>query len=228
MAVTLANGLVLMTDFVLLIPIAYTMGAKYGITSESLLGILFLPNGLGNFVGAPIGGLMSDAVVRKAQEKRMGLWVPEDRLRAAWLGGLLLVPISITLAGFTTAYVDGKVGLVINIICLFTNGIGVDIVLTPIGAYTVDIVPSRSAEVNAAVMGLRSLLIAAFSAVCIPAVELIGVAATYTIAGMLSLVGYVLIWLTIRYGEQMRAYVDVGYPNFDDQGSDRGDNTAES
>ena len=23
-----------------------------------------------------------------------------------------------------------------------------------------------------------------------------------------------LIWLTIRYGERMRAYVDVGYPDF--------------
>jgi hypothetical protein len=36
-----------------------------------------------------------------------------------------------------------------------------------------------------------------------------------------------LIWLTIRYGEQMRAYVDVGYPNFDIQALNDDDTTAQ-
>ena len=106
-------------------------------------------------------------MVRQAKEKRNGVWVPEDRLRAVWLGGLVLVPISVTLSGFTTAYVDGTLGLVINLVCFFTNGVGVscflnvcdidestdqvDMVLIPIGAYTVDIMPSRSAEVMAAI-----------------------------------------------------------------------------
>ena len=76
-------------------------------------------------VGAPIAGRLSDRVVRQAKEKRKGVWVPEDRLRAVWLGGLVLIPISVTLAGFTTAYVDGKVGLVITLVCLFFNGVGV-------------------------------------------------------------------------------------------------------
>ncbi|KAF8127212.1 hypothetical protein EV363DRAFT_1585521 [Boletus edulis] len=85
------------------------------------------------------------------------------------------------------------------------------------GAYTIDIIPSRSAEVMAAVSALRSLLIAPISVLFIPAVETIGVAATNTLTGLLVLVGYFLIWLTIRYGKQMRAYADVGYPNFDAQ-----------
>lgn len=76
-------------------------------------------------VGAPIAGRISDAVVRRAKEERKGIWVPEDRLRAVWLGGLVLIPVSVTLAGFTTAYVDGTVGLVINLVCFFTNGMGV-------------------------------------------------------------------------------------------------------
>jgi len=214
MAVALSNSFVFLSGMVLLIPIAYTVGAKYGIASESLIGMLFLPNGLGSIIGAPIGGHMSDAVVRRTKKKGKRAWVPEDRLRAVWLGGLVLVPVSITLSGFTTTYVDGMVGLVINLVCLFANGAGVDMVLNPIGAYAVDIMPSRSAEVMAAIAALRSLLVAALSALCIPAVETIGVAATNSIAGILSLVGYFLIWLTIRYGERMRAYVDVGYPDF--------------
>jgi len=218
--VALANSFVFVPDLVLLMPIAYTIGAKYGIASESLIGMLFLPSGLGNIVGAPIGGRLSDEVVRKAKEKCNRIWVPEERLRAAWLVGLVLVPMSVILAGFTTTYVDGVIGLVINLVCLFNDGAGVNIVLNTIGAYAVDIMPSRSAEVVAAISAFRSLFLAALSMLCIPAVETIGVAATNTIAGILALVGYLLIWLTVRYGEQMRAYVDVGYPDFHVQESE--------
>jgi hypothetical protein len=125
----------------LCLPLTCPKGAKYGIASEGLIGALFLPNGFGNVgtssrltgrlilltctVGAPIGGRISDAVVRRAKEERKGIWVPEDRLRAVWIGGLVLIPISVTLAGFTTKYVDGTIGLVINLMCLFTNGVGV-------------------------------------------------------------------------------------------------------
>ena len=76
-------------------------------------------------VGASIAGRISDKVVRQAKEERKGIWVPEDRLRAVWLGGLVLVPLSVTLSGFTTAYISGTVGLVINLVCFFTNGVGV-------------------------------------------------------------------------------------------------------
>ncbi|KAG8217168.1 major facilitator superfamily domain-containing protein [Butyriboletus roseoflavus] len=219
-------------------------GTKYGIASEALIGALFLPNGFGNFVGAPVAGYLSDMAVRRAKEERRGVWVPEDRLRAVWLGGLVLVPASVTLAGFTTAYVDGMVGLVINLVCLFTNGMGVsrfpdnsgtdasthqvDMVLTPIGAYTVDVMPSRGAEVMAAIAALRSLLLAPVSALLIPSVETIGVAATNSASGILALLGYFLIWLTIRYGKHMRAYVDVGYPDFDSQASNGGGTTTEN
>lgn len=117
-------------------------GAKYGFQTEGMIGALFIPTGLGNFgtpprscfisfpihaypVGAPISGRISDMVVRRGKEQRKGVWVPEDRLRAVWLGGLVLVPISVTLVGFVTTYVDGTLGLVINLLCLFTNGLGV-------------------------------------------------------------------------------------------------------
>ncbi|KAG9318091.1 major facilitator superfamily domain-containing protein [Chiua virens] len=214
LAITLANTFALLSDYTLLVPLAYTIGARYGISSEALIGMLFLPNGAGNFLGAPFAGRFSDNAVLQAREKRKGVYYPEDRLRAAWLGSLVLSPLSVTLAGFTTTYIDGTVGLVINLICLFANGVGVDMVLTPIGTYTVDIMPSRSAEVMAAISALRSLLIAPASALILPLVDTIGVAATNSISGVLCLVGYLLVWLTIRYGAQMRAYADVGYPDF--------------
>ncbi|KAJ2985708.1 hypothetical protein NUW54_g10060 [Trametes sanguinea] len=46
--VALAGTTTLVTDFVLMIPLAYTIGKQYNITNEALIGAFFLPSGLGN------------------------------------------------------------------------------------------------------------------------------------------------------------------------------------
>jgi MFS family permease len=48
-AVMLASALMINTAYVLLVPMAYTIGIRYGITSEAIIGACFLPNGLGGF-----------------------------------------------------------------------------------------------------------------------------------------------------------------------------------
>lgn len=108
-----------------------------------MIGALLLPSGLGSArmsplvylarcamlrfctVGAPIAGRLSDRVVVGWREKRNGLWVPEDRLRAALPGALVLLPLSVMLSGVFTHYVDGTTGLMLNLGCLFVSGIGV-------------------------------------------------------------------------------------------------------
>jgi len=76
-------------------------------------------------VGAPIAGRLSDRVVVGWREKRNGRWVPEDRLRAALPGALVLLPLSVMLSGVFTHYVAGTTGLMLNMGCLFVSGIGV-------------------------------------------------------------------------------------------------------
>ena len=76
-------------------------------------------------VGAPIAGRLSDRVVVGWREKRNGRWVPEDRLRAALPGALVLLPLSVMLSGVFTHYVAGTTGLMLNMACLFVSGIGV-------------------------------------------------------------------------------------------------------
>ena len=76
-------------------------------------------------MGAPIAGRISDRIVVQWREKRGGRWVPEDRLRAALPGALILLPLSVLLSGVFTHYVAGTTGLMLNMGCLFVSGIGV-------------------------------------------------------------------------------------------------------
>jgi hypothetical protein len=43
------------------------------------------------------------------------------------LGGLLLVPLSVLGCGLVTHYVPGKVGLALNLVLFFFNGLGVGV-----------------------------------------------------------------------------------------------------
>jgi MFS family permease len=124
-------------------------------------------------VGAPVAGRLSDIVVRKWGLRRKGVWYPEDRLRATWIGGLFMVPLSVGASGLLTTYVGGPVGLSLNLLCLFINGMGVglcllmhevahwilqvDFVMNPISSYHVDVVHSRSAEIIAACMSVSKI-----------------------------------------------------------------------
>ncbi|KAG2744938.1 MFS general substrate transporter [Suillus brevipes Sb2] len=210
-AVMLASSLALISDYVLLVPLAYTIGIRYGIANKAIIGACFLPNGLGNFIGAPLAGRLSDVVLRKWQKKRKGVWSPEDRLRAIWIGGLFMVPLSIGVSGLLTAYVGGSIGLLLNLLCLFVNGMGVVFVLNPIGSYNVDVVHTQSAEITAANVCVRSLILSIVTALVIPSIEHVGVARTNIIVAILALLGQGIIFLTIRYGDRMRASVDVGF-----------------
>ncbi|KAH9483455.1 Itaconate transport protein [Psilocybe cubensis] len=215
MAVILAGLFTLMTDYVLLVPIAYTIGAKYNITNEALIGACFLPCGLGNMIGAPLAGSISDKVVIYYRKSRGGEWYPEDRLRTTLIGGLIFVPLSVLMSGLLTTYVPGKLGLALNLVCLFINGLGVDFVLSPSAAYIVDLMHSRSAEAMAAGNGFRSFMMAIGIACILPMINTYGVAVTDAIAAVFAWIGFILLWVTIRYGDRLRAVVDVGFSTAD-------------
>lgn len=87
------------------------------------LGIL-LTNCL-DLVGASLAGRLSDQIVIYYRKKRGGEWYPEDRLRATLPGALIFVPLSVLISGILTEYIPGTLGLVLNLVCLFINGLGV-------------------------------------------------------------------------------------------------------
>lgn len=75
-------------------------------------------------VGALTVGRYSDKLVVQWRAKRGGKWYPEDRLRAAIPGALVITPLSVLLSGLFITYVPGKLGVTLNLLCLFLNGIG--------------------------------------------------------------------------------------------------------
>lgn len=89
-------------------------------------------------VGAPIAGRLSDKTITQWRHRRRndsgssgggagaGKWVPEDRLRATLGAAGVLVPLSVLVSGFATQFVrDPFVGIGVNLVCLFCNGLGV-------------------------------------------------------------------------------------------------------
>ncbi|KAK0435267.1 MFS general substrate transporter [Armillaria borealis] len=199
-AVTIAGLTMLTTEYVLLTALPYTIGARYNITNEAYLGLCFIPIGLGNFTA----GRFSDYIVKRYRKRR-------DRLRGTLIGAAVFVPLSVLGSGLLTEYVPGKVGLIGNFVCLFLNGFGVDLVLSPSSAYGVDIMHSRSAESMAANNALRSFIMSILIAGILPMVNTVGVATTDAAAAAFAWVGFLILWLTIQYGDRMRHWVDVEY-----------------
>ncbi len=121
-------------------------GTKYNIKNVALLGACAIPGAIGEMskiiiiarlncsllflppspqVGAPLSGYLSDRIVVQSRRSRGGVWYPEDRLRATLNGALVLVPLSMVLSGIVTKYVDGPIGLALDLACFFLNGFGV-------------------------------------------------------------------------------------------------------
>jgi len=207
-----AQGLVVMTDYVLLVPVAYTLAAKYHITNEAIIGALCIPVGVGNIVGSTYAGRLSDYMVVSWRKRRGGVWVPEDRLRATTFGGLVLAPLSIIGSGVVTQFCDDSPAMMLlNFFCLFLNGVGVSIVFNPGNAYLVDILHSRSAEVTAANMACRNLLVAAAVGFILPSINTFGIFITFTGTAIISWIGYGCMLAVLHYGGHMRDWVDLDF-----------------
>ncbi|KAH8100312.1 MFS general substrate transporter [Cristinia sonorae] len=209
--VAMASGLTALTDYALLVPIAYTIGKRYGINNAAIIGALFIPNGFGNLTGAPFGGRFSDMVVIKMRQRRGGVWVPEDRLRITLHSISLVAPLCLLLCGVFVTYVEGTLGIVLNLTMFFINGFRVDFILSPAAAYGVDILHSRSAEVAAATMALRGLIVASCTSMILPTINAFGILNFYAITSCLGWAGLGLLWSVVAYGDRMRAYAEVGY-----------------
>jgi MFS family permease len=124
----LASAFALFTDYVLCVPLPYTVGKAYGITNPALLGAFFIPVGVGSFLGAPIAGRLSDVVLKREKadyDSGTKTYAPEARLAPAMFASAVLVPGSAVGMGIVIELVRGKVGIALICVLLFLHGISV-------------------------------------------------------------------------------------------------------
>jgi len=195
---------------VLAVPLPYTIGIRYHITNEALIGACYLPASIGSMVGVAIVGRVSDHIVIKWRRKRKGVWYPEDRLRAALVPLAVLIPLSLLTFGLVNKFVDGNLGLVLSLVCLFVNGGGVDMVFAICAVYLVDIMQSRSSEILAAINVMGSVLGAITVAVTLTMIDAYGAAVMYLLCAVLIWISYGGLYYIIKYGDKMRAGIDIG------------------
>jgi len=202
--------------FVSSVPLPYTLGVRYHITNEAIIGACYLPAGIGSMFGVTFVGRFSDRIVIKWRRKRKGVWYPEDRLRAAIIPSAIIIPLSLLAFGLVNKFVDGNLGLWSSLFCLFVNGAGVDMAFAICTVYLVDIMQSRSSEILAAINILRSVLGATTIAFTLPMIDAYGAAATYLVFTAVIWTSYGILCYIIKYGDEMRAGIDVGFPAVED------------
>jgi hypothetical protein len=127
-----------MSTYTILVPLGETLAPRYGITNGAILGCLYLSTGIGNAVAAQFTGRYADYVLKSWNVRRGGIYVPEDRLRAATWGGGVLLPVTVLGVGWSIEKGTGVGGLVGSIILLVLSGAGLMSVLTPCNTYCVD------------------------------------------------------------------------------------------
>lgn len=109
-------------------PLAYTVGAAYGITNPAKLGAFFIPVGVGNLLGAPLAGRLSDLALKREQsqyDSGESKYAPEVRLAPAMFAAAVLVPGSAVAMGVVVELVKGRVGIALCCGLLFLHGISV-------------------------------------------------------------------------------------------------------
>ncbi|GJJ15287.1 hypothetical protein Clacol_009563 [Clathrus columnatus] len=197
----------------LIIPLPFTLGSAYGLDTPAAIGSCFLPSGLGNISGAIVAGRIADATVIRGRKRRHGQWYPEDRLLATIPGGLVLIPLAMIVFAYTVTYIPGNIGLAICLMCLFFNGMGVDMVLTTSATYLVDILRTRGAEAVAVSSATRNGFGAIATALVVPMLNEIGLIKTNFIAAFCGWAAFACLAITIKCGDRLRAVVDVGFTN---------------
>ncbi|KAJ8291748.1 Itaconate transport protein [Rhodotorula toruloides] len=192
-AMSLNSSFTLMSTYTILVPLSQTLAPRYNITNAAILGCFYLAQGVGNATASRYTGRYADWTLKRWLKRRGGVYVPEDRLYAALIGGGVILPCSVLALGWVLDKGTGKVGLAFA--C----------VLTPSNTYCVDVMPLRSSEVIAVNNACRYIVAAAASAFVLPMINAIGVGWTNTFAAIVVWLGCGMVLLTIRFGPQMRA-----------------------
>ncbi|KAH0839018.1 hypothetical protein FOPE_05404 [Fonsecaea pedrosoi] len=191
----------------LLTPIRYVLNPRFHLTSPIQSGLFYIAPGCGYLLGTFFGGRWADHIVKKWIRKK-NRRVAEDRLRSCYVfvGGV--VPACMLIYGWSVEKAVG--GIPLPVAAMFLQGVAQLFCFPSLNTYCLDVMQykGQSAEVVAGNYMIRYAFAAAASAVCLPAIEAIGVGWFSTISAVFLVITAVCLWATTIWGEGWRQAVD--------------------
>ena len=204
----LASSSLVWNMYSLLTPIRYVLNPRFHLTSPWQSGLFFVAPGCGYLLGTFFGGRASDWVVKRYIAKRNHR-VAEDRLRTVLPFMGIVIPACMLIYGWS---VDKSVGgIPLPVIAMFVQGVAQLMCFPSLNTYCVDVMQSRGlgSVVVAGNYQIRYFFAAAGSALCLPAIEKIGVGWFSTISAIFLVVCTGGLWLVCLHGQQWRHAVDA-------------------
>ena len=189
----------------LLTPIRYVLNPRFHLTTPMQGGLFYLAPGCGYVIGTFFGGRYADHIVRK-QIKSRGTRVAEDRMLSALPFMGVVIPTCVLIYGWG---VDQDVGgIPLAVITLFLQGVAQLFCFPSLNTYCLDVMQSRGSDVIAGNYFVRYLFACVSTAVCLPAIETIGVGWFQTISALFLVLSAVGVWATVKWGKKWRDSVD--------------------
>ncbi|RVX66590.1 hypothetical protein B0A52_09467 [Exophiala mesophila] len=204
----LASSALVWNMYSLLTPIRYVLNPRFNLTSPIQSGLFYIAPGCGYLLGTFFGGRWADYIVKKWIVKRGGKRIAEDRLRSCYAFIGIAIPACMLVYGWSVDQAVG--GIPLPVVAMFTQGVCQLFCFPSLNTYCLDVMQAkgRSAEVVAGNYMIRYVFAAAGSAVCLPAIEAIGVGWFSTISAVFLALCAVALWATTLWGMGWRHSVD--------------------
>ncbi|GAB5589290.1 hypothetical protein Unana1_04190 [Umbelopsis nana] len=165
-----------------------------------IIGLCYLPFGLGLMIGSIGSGKFSDWLLAYKQKRTRGKVPSESRLIAAF-PSVILIPLGYLGYGWST---QKGVGVWLPLISLFVYGIGQMCAFNASSVYLVDSSPGRSASAIAVNNFFRTLVAAIITAFSIQCIQAIGPGPLFSILAGINVLNIVNVLLCMKFGERWR------------------------
>jgi MFS family permease len=149
--------------------------------NAALIGVAYVPIGLGGFLVSPVGGKLADVAAGKYPSFAQG------RLLPATFISLLLMPVSLLTYGWTLHYKNNLAGPLIG---HFFTGVALSVYFPAIFSYITVTKQQEAGSAAAAVQALMFIMAGVFVLISIPITEAIGVGPFVSILAGLVLVSF--------------------------------------
>ncbi|ORX90394.1 MFS general substrate transporter [Basidiobolus meristosporus CBS 931.73] len=177
-----------------------TFRSQYGLDT-SQVGLLYLSSGVGNIIGALLGGRLSDYSLRKLRVKYQGTRIPpEARFNLVWFGSIFF-PVSLLCYGWLVRF---NVNIVGPLVTMFLIGFNSTYVFSNTSTYIVDIFPGYGASATATSNCLRYLSGAIASGIVSPLLDLMGPGWLFTGLALLTILMDGVLYIVYKHGERWR------------------------